>query len=180
MTYELVSIDGYKLPEGGVGLMDDVVNIGDKVRYAQEVQLIKRALGGTLETGASIGPRTRRRAMEVGDRLETLEQLEAATIAAADQQAPLADELPFVAVPLDPQEQPVLSDIHVGTDHYGKLVDATCGHAWREKDWASVKCPMCALTGLVMSIRSRLVSPACDPMTRETLKAMIADLGDVP
>lgn len=188
MTYELVSIDGYKLPDGTVATMDEMVTVADKPRYLQEVALLKQAIGANYESagegGAVIGPRTRRRAMEVSDRLETLDQLEQVAI---EEPLPVEDTLggrdlhshgPFVDVPLDPLDsQPeTLVDLETGD----KLIDATCGHAWREKDWTSSKCPMCALTGLVMSIRSRLVSPACDPMTRETLKSMISDLDDVP
>jgi lysozyme family protein len=55
--YEPVSIDGFKLPNGALALMSDVVLATDHHRIAQEIMLIQSALG--VKADGLIGPETR-------------------------------------------------------------------------------------------------------------------------
>lgn len=153
MTYDLVNIEGYRLPDGSVATMDDVVQHNDKPRYGQEVALIKQALGCTEDPGNSIGPHTRKRVMEVAHMLDI--QQASQTVSALAQQE--------VDNSLDP-----------------RCTIGTCGHVWRTEDMPLALCPICALTGLLMSMRARIIDPDTPPATVQLLVDMVAPYGDVP
>lgn len=169
-TYELVSIEGYKLPDGSTTIMGEQVSVSDKARYVQEVRLIQQAIGAASDDGV-IGGLTRRRAMYAeGCIAECTAQVEQNDLLPAHA---FNSEVSFASVPLT-HEKTTYPPEQL-TDQEG-----TCGHQWRSSDWASPTCPMCALVGIVMSARSRIVSPAEEPLVREALKALIQGLEDVP
>ena len=55
--YATVPIDGFKLPDGSIARMSDVVTATDHHRICQEIMLIQTALG--IKADGLIGPETR-------------------------------------------------------------------------------------------------------------------------
>ena len=55
--YELEPADGFRLPDGNIARMSDVVTETDHHRLRQEIMLIQRALG--VRVDGLIGPETR-------------------------------------------------------------------------------------------------------------------------
>ena len=63
--YEPITVQAFRLPNGGIGNMPDEVDVSTIDRYRQEVMLLQIALGVTPD--GIIGPNTRTAAKAVFD-----------------------------------------------------------------------------------------------------------------